>query len=213
MGILTNQDLLASILPQDVYTAFSKAIDNKLSTYNFQTGNFKELSDKRLQKICSFVKEQTKLDIALHQVFRIVVSRLGAFYIKIFCPHRLNWTTSSTCGLPPLKPKSANQPIQLSKRKRSQNSPVHMLIPSSPSHTTRIRPIHQTKPNRFHWKPPLSTVSRFPKIHRCVRLRLRKTPQIQHHLSLGSGPVRSHLHLPRVSRHPSLPPHNSVLGG
>lgn len=60
--------LLTGILPQDIYTAVCKAVDEKLSTYNFQEDSFTKLSDKRLQRMCNYVKKQTKLDVATHLV-------------------------------------------------------------------------------------------------------------------------------------------------
>ena len=54
-----------------MYTAFSEAVDLKLSTYNFQTDGFTKLSDKRLRRIRRFVGDRTKLDVAMHQVLAI----------------------------------------------------------------------------------------------------------------------------------------------
>ncbi|MCJ1247646.1 hypothetical protein MMC30_004861 [Trapelia coarctata] len=62
------KDLLAGILAKEVYTALSEAVDKKLSTYNFETGNLKKLSDKRIRRIRNFVEKRTNLDVALYQI-------------------------------------------------------------------------------------------------------------------------------------------------
>lgn len=51
-----------------MYTAFSEAVDMKLSTYNFQTGHNIKLSDKRIRKIRRYVEKQIKIDVTMHQV-------------------------------------------------------------------------------------------------------------------------------------------------
>ena len=81
--------------------ALSRFIDHKLSSYDFQDGNFKKLSDRRLQKISNHVKRQINWDTAAYQVIQA-----PRIQVILHCTHFLSVRTGSIGRPHPSAPRS-----------------------------------------------------------------------------------------------------------
>lgn len=67
-SLLMTRYLVAGVLDEEGHTALSKAVDLRLTAFNLSTGNFKKLAHNRMQRVRSFVKQQTGFDVSAYQV-------------------------------------------------------------------------------------------------------------------------------------------------